>query len=101
MIRGDADQPHRPVVGCTGGATRAGQSIDRPFEGERTESVASFAISSSTIDQTTRILRSTRRRARCKPQVAQRPDQGRLLMDLSEEAWRFAGASGRISMSHQ
>src|ERR1700687_5897814 len=60
MIRVDAISHIVQFDGCTGALFAPVSASIAHLKVNGTESVASFAISSSTIDQTTRILRSTR-----------------------------------------
>jgi len=55
MIRGDAINHIVQFVGCTGALPAPVRASIAHLKVNGTESVASFAISSSTIDQTTRI----------------------------------------------
>ena len=87
MIRGDAISHIVQFDGCTGALPAPVRASIAHLKVNGTESVASFAISSSTIDQTTRILRSTRSPGqmyghRC----SSVPIRVACSMDLSEEA---------------
>ena len=95
------DQPHRPVRGLHRRGIGAGQRIDRPFERER--------------HRQRRDLGEQQQHHRpdhahleigaiagpdIRPQMHQRPEQGRLLNGIAGGR-RFAGARSRISMSHR
>src|ERR1700704_3139893 len=87
MIRGDAISHIVQFDGCTGALPAPVRASIAHLKVNGTESVASFATSSSTIDQTTRILRSTRSPGqmyghRC----SSVPIRVACSMDLSEEA---------------
>src|SRR3954452_15750400 len=60
MIRGDAISHIVQFDGCTGAVSAPVSASIAHLKVKGTDSVASLAISNSTIDQTTRILRSAR-----------------------------------------
>src|SRR6266566_9952637 len=87
MINGEATSHNAQFDDCTGAVPAPVKASIAHLKVNGTESVASLATSSSTIDQTTRILRSTRSPGqmyghRC----SSVPTRVACSMDLSEEA---------------
>src|ERR1700726_2998663 len=87
MIRGEAINHSGQFDGCTGAVSAPVKASIAHLKMNGTESVASLAASSSTIDQTTRILRSTRSPGQMYGhKCASVPIRVACSIDLSEEA---------------
>ena len=100
--QGRGDQPQRPVRRLHRRGIRAGQRVDRPFEGERHRR-ASRAWRPAAAPSTRPRASSDRRgrRARYTATDAPASRSGSPVRRICRRRQRFAGAPGRIRMSHQ